>query len=42
MSKRFPVVTAKQIIRILEGVGFAFVRQTGSSHAVYKHPSDKK
>ncbi len=42
MSQHFPVVTAKQIIRVLEKSGFVFVRQTGSSHAIYHRASDKR
>ncbi|MBI5299195.1 MAG: type II toxin-antitoxin system HicA family toxin [Deltaproteobacteria bacterium] len=42
MSTRFPVVTSKEIVRVLEKMGFVFVRQTGSSHAIYKHPSKNK
>lgn len=42
MSPHFPVVTSKQIIRVLEKVDFVFVRQTGSSHAIYKRASDNK
>lgn len=42
MSQRFPAVTSKQIIRVLEKIGFIFARQTGSSHAIYKRPADHK
>jgi predicted RNA binding protein YcfA (HicA-like mRNA interferase family) len=41
-AKRFPAVTAKEVIRVLEKIGFYFVRQSGSSHAVYKRHADKK
>lgn len=42
MSERFPAVTSKQVVRVLENIGFVFVRQTGSSHAIYKRFSDHK
>ena len=42
MSEHFPVVTSKQIVRVLEKIGFVFVRQTGSSHAIYKRLADNK
>lgn len=42
MSPHFPAVTSKQIIRVLEKIDFVFVRQTGSSHAIYKRLLDNK
>ncbi|MBI2339143.1 MAG: type II toxin-antitoxin system HicA family toxin [Deltaproteobacteria bacterium] len=42
MSVHFPVVTSKEIIKVLEKIGFVFVRQTGSSHAIYRRPSDNR
>lgn len=42
MSVRFPVITSKQIIRVLEKIGFVFLRQTSSSHAIYKRLADNK
>lgn len=39
MSPSLPVVTARQIIRVAEKLGFAFDRQRGS-HAVYYRESD--
>jgi predicted RNA binding protein YcfA (HicA-like mRNA interferase family) len=41
-AKRFPAVTSKEVIRVLEKIGFRFVRQSGSSHAVYKRAADRK
>lgn len=35
MSDRFPRLTARQIIRILEGKGFSLSRSSGSHH-IYK------
>jgi predicted RNA binding protein YcfA (HicA-like mRNA interferase family) len=39
VSPSLPVVTARQIIRVAEKLGFAFDRQRGS-HAVYYRESD--
>jgi len=41
-SIRFPAVTSKEVVRALEKIGFEFLRQTGSSHAIYKRKSDSK
>lgn len=40
MSK-LPVLTAREVIRIAERLGFEFDRQKGS-HAVYRRVSDKR
>ncbi len=40
MSK-LPVVTAREVIRVAEALGFKFDRQKGS-HAVYIRMSDKR
>ena len=40
MSK-LPVVTARDVIRVAERLGFEFDRQRGS-HAVYLRPSDQQ
>ncbi|MCK4661053.1 MAG: type II toxin-antitoxin system HicA family toxin, partial [Phycisphaerae bacterium] len=40
MSK-LPVLTAREVIRIAERLGFEFDRQRGS-HAVYMRASDKR
>lgn len=42
MTSIFPAVNAKQIIKVLETVGFVFVRQSGSSHAIYKRTVDHR
>jgi|APIni6443716594_1056825.scaffolds.fasta_scaffold2014921_2 predicted RNA binding protein YcfA (HicA-like mRNA interferase family) len=39
---RFPAVTAKDVIRAAKKLGFEFSRQSGTSHAVYKRPFDKR
>ena len=36
MSRKYPVLTAKQLVRILELKGFLFSRQKGS-HAIYRN-----
>ena len=41
-SKRFPAVTSREVVKVLESIGFQFVRQSGSSHAIYKRASDKR
>ena len=42
MSDKFPALHAKQVVRLLEKLDFVFMRQTGSSHAIYKRMSDHK
>ena len=36
MGARIPAVTATQIIRVLESLGFQRIRQSGN-HATYRH-----
>lgn len=40
MTSFFPDVNSKQIIKIVEKLGFEFIRQSGSSHAIYRRLSD--
>ena len=40
MSNRLPQVKPKELIRVLERMGFLLRRQTGS-HAVFRHPDTK-
>lgn len=40
MSPRLPAVTARQVIRALEAVGFERIRQSGS-HATFRHPDGR-
>ena len=40
MSPRLPAVTAKDLVRVAEKLGFVFRRQRGS-HAIYVRESDK-
>lgn len=41
MSIRFPAVTSKQIIKLLEQKGFIKVRQSGS-HAIFHHANGNR
>ncbi|TSA45919.1 type II toxin-antitoxin system HicA family toxin [bacterium] len=41
MPRKLPRVTARQIITILEKVGFVFSRQSGS-HKIYKNSDGKR
>jgi len=34
MTSVFPDVNSKQIIKVIEKLGFEFIRQGGSSHAI--------
>ena len=40
MSERFPAVTDRQVIRVLQTLGFQFYRQAKGSHEVWRRPSD--
>lgn len=40
MTSFFPDVNSKQIIKVIEKLGFVFIRQSGSSHAVYRRESN--
>jgi predicted RNA binding protein YcfA (HicA-like mRNA interferase family) len=40
VSPKFPAVTSDEIIAVLKKIGFAFRRQSGSSHAIYYRRSD--
>lgn len=40
MTPKLPVVTAKELVRVAEQLGFAFRRQTGS-HAIYVRAKDQ-
>lgn len=42
MTATFPAVPAKKVVKVLEKLGFVFVRQAGSSHAIYKRLSDNR
>ena len=41
MSRRLPRVTAGQVIRVVEKLGFAFSRQTGS-HKIYRDVTGRR
>lgn len=40
MSTRFPDVNSKQIVKVVEKLGFRFARQSGTSHAIYFRGAD--
>ena len=40
MSPKLPAITAKDLVRVAQRVGFTFRRQRGS-HAIYVRDSDK-
>ena len=40
MTPRFPAASAKDVVRVVERLGFVFRRQSGS-HAIYVRPSDQ-
>jgi predicted RNA binding protein YcfA (HicA-like mRNA interferase family) len=40
MPPRLPSVTARQVIRVLEAIGFERIRQSGS-HATFRHPDGR-
>ncbi len=42
MSTRFPNVNLKQIVKVVEKVGFRFIRQSGTSHAIYFREADRR
>ena len=40
MSPRLPSVTARQVIQVLEAIGFERIRQSGS-HVTFRHPDGR-
>ncbi len=42
MSKRFPAVTAKQVIKVLKKIDFVFYRSGKGSHEFYIRERDKR
>ena len=42
MTSVFPDISSKQMIKVLERLGFAFIRQSGTSHAIYRRAKDNK
>jgi predicted RNA binding protein YcfA (HicA-like mRNA interferase family) len=40
MGEHLPQLKPQELIRVLEGLGFVFKRQTGS-HKIYYHPEKK-
>lgn len=41
MSEKLPRVTAEEVVKALESVGFSFARQSGS-HKIYKNQEGKR
>jgi len=39
---RFPDVNSNRMVRVVENLGFGFVRQSGTSHAIYFRESDNR
>jgi predicted RNA binding protein YcfA (HicA-like mRNA interferase family) len=42
MTSIFPDVNSKQMTKIIEKLGFEFIRQSGSSHAIYRRARDSR
>jgi predicted RNA binding protein YcfA (HicA-like mRNA interferase family) len=40
LTPKLPAITAKELVRVAERLGFAFRRQRGS-HAIYVRPNDQ-
>jgi len=40
MASKLPQLKARQVIKVLEHIGYVHIRQTGS-HAVFKHPDGR-
>jgi len=40
MTSTFPDVNSRQIIKVIEKLGFILIRQSGSSHAIYRRERD--
>lgn len=40
MTSFFPDLNSKEIIKVVEKLHFKFVRQSGTSHAMYRRESD--
>ena len=42
MTSFFPNVDSRQMIKVAERLGFVFIRQCGTSHAIYKRLQDSR
>ena len=42
MSKRFPAVTSKQVVRILQRIGFIYYRRGKGLHEFYIRERDRR
>jgi len=39
---RLPMVKPRELIRVLEGMGFRLLRKSGGSHWQYEHPDGRR
>ena len=39
---RFPAVGSREVIRVLTKLGFVLSRQAGTSHAIFRRPTDNR
>ncbi len=39
--QKLPVLTGRELIKILENMGFQQIRQSGSSHVFLRHPDGR-
>ena len=42
MGEKIPAISSKELVKIWEKKGFKFIRQSGTSHAIYKRFIDKR
>lgn len=42
MSRKFPAVTAKQLVRVIKKIGFVYYRSGKGSHEFYIRESDHR
>jgi predicted RNA binding protein YcfA (HicA-like mRNA interferase family) len=40
MTSLFPIVSSKEIVKVLNKLGFQLIRQSGSSHAIFRREDD--
>lgn len=40
MTNIFPDINSKQFVKVIEKLGFELIRQSGSSHAIYRRSND--
>ncbi|MBU0568605.1 type II toxin-antitoxin system HicA family toxin [bacterium] len=42
MSERFPAITDKKVVRVLQRIGFEFYRQGKGSHEIWRRKTDMR